>query len=1221
LPLSLSQVYDNGTDGQDQSITITLRFRVLQQVETANPTLAEGAIDTTEGFALITDPSFHLSDLASNGSYEYSKFDSAVSAHKILWAAGHQYTTRITNFPILPPAADVTADSASVEYRWDLRDARGNANHGSSSTTTALPGDTITANLLITPYGTDAYGFAGMLVFNSEYLEFVSAELAGQDTGHVLQSAVAGSGASSTLRLWVENDIRSGSSPVPLVRARDTMTITLRFKAKAVTDTISTLSTRIPSSTDRHQFALLTDPSLTYASLYDADVPTLNNNLIGASADGRALCLDQVRDAMIVIMVGNVPRGADVGWYYEDSTATEFHISTAAELYGFRYLVNREENTAHSATFRYQTIFLDADIDLSEVAYRDGAIGVDRRFGEIWKPIGWGASLTLPGADGSGYFMGTFDGQGHTISGLEKNGLFGEIKNAAIKNLKTSGTVVNGGPPSTSTSGSGVVERATDCRLENLKSDVELVYDMVLVGQPIGGIVGMAAGATVVSGCEFNGSFSKTDTDYSGSVTGVGAYGGIVGQVQLSYTGYRTEVEDCVNYANIAGCRNSGGIVGGTEYTDTTNSSYPAALVIRNCVNYGDVVQVVNARGLGGGTFYQGVGGILGSSGMNYELASFKDLGRDLSVSISGCANYGDIRALTSNAGGIVGYVQQGDKLTLTDCYNRGAISVDITRTQPLSGVQSYYGSAGGIAGRIDDDGAYLDRTYSTGAVCLGLAVEGSEEVVTLGGLVGYLTGTPQAGANYYLDSSASSAVAGGTSGIATPQSDDEMREASFAEILGDAFVAEEGDYPVFWWLAKDYAKPQEPVPGTPVLNADGFYELATSEDLIWFANQVNAGNNTINAVLTGTDYSLKSPGFQGIGGVVGGTMIINVVDGKPLGTYTGVYTNSYSGTFDGNGATITLDLFSTTGFIGLFGATDGATLMNFTIEGQVTSYFAAVGGVVGYAVDTTIRNVINNANITNRLGGDPTFGNPNFTTGGLVGYNGGGNEVANSYNTGTVTVTTRSGAGVTAGTTVTTGEEAAFGKNNGFVDVNGGRDSNTTNPRPAPSNGDPDPDDPFKIINTDKGYLLYDSRTHEVIDGTVVVKNPAGPGPGDPNSSGPSVSVTPLTPTNPGLPVTDATPSVAEVTERTTSDRTLPPETVQTPPESQLERPLSEPETPLSDTTRATEVSLTPIPLGLGFQTVANTVLTLVVGFVTLGIFILGGFIFWQMYRRRIGE
>jgi hypothetical protein len=63
----------------------------------------------------------------------------------------------------------------------------------------------------------------------------------------------------------------------------------------------------------------------------------------------------------------------------------------------------------------------------------------------------------------------------------------------------------------------------------------------------------------------------------------------------------------------------------------------------------------------------------------------------------------------------------------------------------------------------------------------------------------------------------------------------------------------------------------------------------------------------------------------------------------------------------------------------------------------------------------------------------------------------------------------------------------------------------------------------------------------------------------------------------------------------------------------------LPEIDTPLADPTTATEVALTPIPLGLGFQTVANTILTLAVGFVTIGIFILGGFIFWRMYKRRI--
>jgi hypothetical protein len=80
------------------------------------------------------------------------------------------------------------------------------------------------------------------------------------------------------------------------------------------------------------------------------------------------------------------------------------------------------------------------------------------------------------------------------------------------------------------------------------------------------------------------------------------------------------------------------------------------------------------------------------------------------------------------------------------------------------------------------------------------------------------------------------------------------------------------------------------------------------------------------------------------------------------------------------------------------------------------------------------------------------------------------------------------------------------------------------------------------------------------------------------------------------------------------------PPAVIQTQPPAR-ETVVEQPDTdaPGSSGTTGTEVSLTPIPLGRGFQTVANTVLTIAVGFVALGIFALGGFVFWRMYRRRI--
>ena len=98
--------------------------------------------------------------------------------------------------------------------------------------------------------------------------------------------------------------------------------------------------------------------------------------------------------------------------WYGDGTADEFHISTLAELKGFRDLVNSGVSFANSSSSdNGKHIYLDADIDLG---------------GEEWIPIG----LTKDKA-----FGGHFYGQGHTISNLKVTrqtdyaGLFGYVRN------------------------------------------------------------------------------------------------------------------------------------------------------------------------------------------------------------------------------------------------------------------------------------------------------------------------------------------------------------------------------------------------------------------------------------------------------------------------------------------------------------------------------------------------------------------------------------------------------------------------------------------------------------------------------------------------------------------------------------------------------------------------------------------------------------------------
>lgn len=83
--------------------------------------------------------------------------------------------------------------------------------------------------------------------------------------------------------------------------------------------------------------------------------------------------------------------------FAQDSVADITEISTLAELEAFRDDVNSGN------TYEGKTVKLTADIDMSE-KYGEGK--------ESWTPIG------VSDYPNSKYFLGTFDGGNHTISGF-----------------------------------------------------------------------------------------------------------------------------------------------------------------------------------------------------------------------------------------------------------------------------------------------------------------------------------------------------------------------------------------------------------------------------------------------------------------------------------------------------------------------------------------------------------------------------------------------------------------------------------------------------------------------------------------------------------------------------------------------------------------------------------------------------------------------------------
>ena len=124
--------------------------------------------------------------------------------------------------------------------------------------------------------------------------------------------------------------------------------------------------------------------------------------------------------------VDNWDGSADTSWYTDHKTDNEYHFTTAEQLAGMAKLINDD-----MANFKDKTIYLENDLDLG---------------GHEWISIGDGANTDV------GSFQGVFDGQSHVIynlysheglksenkdnnNNLYRNGLFGSIYNATVKNL------------------------------------------------------------------------------------------------------------------------------------------------------------------------------------------------------------------------------------------------------------------------------------------------------------------------------------------------------------------------------------------------------------------------------------------------------------------------------------------------------------------------------------------------------------------------------------------------------------------------------------------------------------------------------------------------------------------------------------------------------------------------------------------------------------------
>ncbi len=218
-----------------------------------------------------------------------------------------------------------------------------------------------------------------------------------------------------------------------------------------------------------------------------------------------------------------------------DWTAAAITIGSEGELRAFAAQVNGGRD------FAGQTVALSGDVALTLP----------------WTPIGV--------KDGNA-FSGTFDGAGHTVSGLSIDApstgyqaLFGRILNGTAQNLTVSGSV-------TAKDAAGIVARMDGGLVKDCVSSVT-----VAASSKAGGVVCLTTGSSVIEGCTNSGTVT---------VTGTNSAAGILG-----YANAGTVVTGCVNTAAITGENNVGGIIGIYK----TAAGTAAGNGVFNCTNTGSV--------------------------------------------------------------------------------------------------------------------------------------------------------------------------------------------------------------------------------------------------------------------------------------------------------------------------------------------------------------------------------------------------------------------------------------------------------------------------------------------------------------------------------------------------------------------------------------------------------------------------------------------------------
>ncbi len=435
-------------------------------------------------------------------------------------------------------------------------------------------------------------------------------------------------------------------------------------------------------------------------------------------------------------------------------------ILTAEQLAKLSFIVGSNDKDYQGKYYK-----LGADIILNDGKIIDekGALVADSTKLHKWTPIG----------NSSVAFTGTFDGDGHTVSGMfinttsSHNGLFGN-SSGTIQNLTVADSWVSGGKYTAGVVGYnvGTIENALNTASitasDNCVGGVvgssaqrQYKYNSILNKVVNKGIIVGKNNVGGVAGCVTN--VTVDGAENSAPIEGFGYIGGVFGGIGSSS---KNDLKNLRNTGNISGSHFVGGISGHCGGYLTINST-------NNTSSY-SCPKGINAW-------------ICGS--IQFAHNESKIIGERYIGGIIGEVCYGTISKLSNN-GDIIGVGGTGGIVS----------SMSYTKTNSVYNTGNIYGKnyVGGIIG-YNQEGV-TSSAYSTGKV------DGDSLV---GLMIGYNYNTTMAD-YYYLEQGDQEPFGlnnGG--GVATPKSEKEMKSSDFAELLGEDFVYDSGlnsGFPILNW-------------------------------------------------------------------------------------------------------------------------------------------------------------------------------------------------------------------------------------------------------------------------------------------------------------------------------------------------------------------------------------------------------------------------------------